>query len=153
MMTPEEQLAHLSLTLPNVPAAAGAYVPLVQDGKTIYLSGSICMVDGKMKYSGMVGKDLSIEDAYLAAQLCGLLQLAILKSHLGELSLVERILMVNGFVQAEAGFHQSPQVINGCSELYKKVFGAAGEHARAAVSVGGLPLNSAVEVATIVKIK
>lgn len=152
-MTPEKQLETLGLTLPPVPAVAGAYVPFVQDEKTIYLSGSICMVDGEMKYSGMVGKDLSVEEAYQAAQLCGLLQISILKSHLGDLSKVARIMMVNGFVQAEAGFHQSPQVINGCSELYKNVFGPAGEHARAAVSVGGLPLNSAVEVATIVKIK
>ena len=152
-MNPESKLAELGLTLPNPPAAAGSYVPTVRTGNLLYCSGSICMVAGQMTHVGQVGKDQTVQAGYKAAEVCALNTLANIKAAVGSLDQVARIVFVSGFVNAVDGFTDSPAVINGASDLFLKVFGEAGKHARAAVAVNGLPKGSTTEVQVVVELK
>jgi len=152
-MNPEKNLQELGLTLPQPPAAAGAYVPAVRTGNLLYLAGTLPMRDGKIVYNGKVGQEINLVQAAEAAQLCTLNALANAKAALGSLDAVVRVVMVNGFVNGIDGFSDSPKVLNGASEFLLKVFGDAGKHARAAVSVNGLPLGAAVEVQIILEVR
>ncbi len=152
-MNPEAKLSELGLTLPNPPAAAGSYVATVRTGNLLYCAGTICMVDGAMTHVGQVGKEQTIATAQKAAEVCALNTLANIKAALGSLDQVARIVMVNGFVNAVDGFADSPAVINGASDLFVKVFGDAGKHARAAVAVNGLPKGSTTEIQVVVEVK
>lgn len=152
-MNPEKNLQELGLTLPQPPAAAGAYVPAVRTGNLLYLAGTLPMRDGKMVYAGKVGQEINLVQAAEAAQLCTLNALANAKAALGSLDAVVRVVMVNGFVNGIDGFSDSPKVLNGASEFLLKVFGDAGKHARAAVSVNGLPLGAAVEVQIVLEVR
>jgi len=151
-MNPETKLQELGLTLPQPPAAAGAYVSAVRTGNLLYLAGTLPMRDGKMVYAGKVGQEINLVQAAEAAQLCTLNALANAKAALGSLDAVVRVVMVNGFVNGIDGFSDSPKVLNGASEFLLKVFGDAGKHARAAVSVNGLPLGAAVEVQIVLEV-
>ena len=151
-MNPEKKLRELGLTLPQPPAAAGAYVPAVRTGNLLYLAGTLPMRDGKIVYAGKVGQEINLVEAAEAAQLCTLNALANAKAALGSLDAVVRVVMVNGFVNGIDGFSDSPKVLNGASEFLLKVFGDAGKHARAAVSVNGLPLGAAVEVQIVLEV-
>jgi enamine deaminase RidA (YjgF/YER057c/UK114 family) len=152
-MNPEKNLQELGLTLPQPPAAAGAYVPAVRTGNLLYLAGTLPMRDGKIVYGGKVGQEINLAQAAEAAQLCTLNALANAKAALGSLDAVVRVVMVNGFVNGIDGFSDSPKVLNGASEFLLKVFGDAGKHARAAVSVNGLPLGAAVEVQIVLEVR
>lgn len=152
-MNPEAKLSELGLTLPNPPAAAGSYVATVRTGNLLYCAGTICMVDGAMTHVGQVGKEQTIATAQKAAEVCALNTLTNIKAALGSLDQVARIVMVNGFVNAVDGFADSPAVINGASDLFVKVFGDAGKHARAAVAVNGLPKGSTTEIQVVVEVK
>lgn len=152
-MNAESNLAQLGLVLPNPPAAAGSYVPTVRTGNLLYCAGTICAIDGQMTHTGQVGKEQTVETAKKSAEICALNTLANIKSAVGSLDNVARVVMVNGFVNAVDGFAESPAVINGASELFLKVFGDAGKHARAAVAVNGLPRGSTTEVQVIVELK
>ena len=152
-MTPEARLQELGLTLPTPPAAAGAYVPAVRSGKLLYLAGTLPMKDGKVVSLGKVGREIDLAQAAEAARLCTLNALANAQAALGSLDHVTRVVMVNGFVNGIDGFSDSPKVLNGASEFLLQVFGDAGKHARAAVSVNGLPLGASVEVRIILEVK
>ena len=152
-MNAEAKLAELGLTLPNPPAAAGSYVPTVRTGNLLYCAGTISMLDGQMTHVGQVGKEQTIETAKKSAEICALNTLANIKAAVGSLDAVARVVMVNGFVNAIDGFTDSPAVINGASDLFVKVFGEAGKHARAAVAVNGLPRGSTTEVQVVVELK
>lgn len=152
-MNPEANLAALGLTLPNPPAAAGSYVPTVRTGNLLYCAGTICMVGGQMTHVGQVGKEQTVQTANKAAEVCALNTLANIKAAVGSLDKVARIVFVSGFVNAVDGFADSPAVINGASDLFLKVFGEAGKHARAAVAVNGLPKGSTTEVQVVVELK
>ncbi len=152
-MNPEANLTALGLTLPLPPAAAGSYVPTVRTGNLLYCAGTICMINGQMTHSGQVGKEQTVESAKKSAEICALNTLANIKAALGSLDQVARIVMVNGFVNAIDSFSDSPAVINGASDLFVKVFGDAGKHARAAVAVNGLPRGSTTEVQVVVEVK
>lgn len=145
-MSAEARLRELGITLPSPPAAAGAYVPAVRTGNLLVLAGTLPIRDGKVTHAGKVGRDLDLAAAAEGARLCALNALANAKAALGSLDAVRRVVMVQGYVNGVDGFPDSPKVLNGCSEFLVDVFGEAGRHARAAVSVNGLPLNSAVEV-------
>lgn len=149
----EEKLKEMGLTLPQVAKPVAAYVPAVQVEKYVYTSGQIPFVEGELKYKGRVGGDLSDKEGYEAARVCALNCLSAIKSVAGSLDNIERIVKVTGFVNSAPGFSGQPGVINGASELLGQVFGEAGSHARAAVGVSELPLNAAVEVEMIVKLK
>jgi len=152
-MNPEAQLTELGLKLPNPPAAAGSYVPTVRTGNLLYCAGTICMVDGQMTHTGQVGKEQTVETAKKSAEICALNTLANIKAAVGSLDKVARIVFVSGFVNAVDGFTDSPAVINGASDLFVKVFGDAGKHARAAVAVNGLPRGSTTEVQVVAELK
>ena len=144
--TPEARLAALGITLPDAPAAVGAYVPAVQFGNLVVTSGQLPMRDGKVAYTGKVGSDLCAETGAEAAQLCALNCLVQIKGVIGELSRVKRIVRVEGFVNSAVGFTSQPAVMNGASHFLTDVFGEAGRHTRIAVGSNELPLDAAVEV-------
>ncbi len=152
-MNPEAKLAELGLTLPNPPAAAGSYVPVVRTGNLLFCAGTIAVFNGQQTHVGQVGKEQTIESAKKAAEICVLNTLANIKAAVGSLDQVTRIVMVNGFVNAVDGFSDSPAVINGASDLLVKVFGEAGKHARAAVATNGLPRGTTVEVVVVAEVK
>ncbi len=151
-MNPEAKLAELGLTLPNPPAAAGSYVPVVRTGNLLFCAGTIAVFNGQQTHVGQVGKEQTIETAKKAAEICVLNTLANIKAAVGSLDRVTRIVMVNGFVNAIDGFSDSPAVINGASDLLVKVFGEAGKHARAAVATNGLPRGTTVEVVVVAEV-
>ncbi|MEY3109559.1 MAG: hypothetical protein RL079_244 [Verrucomicrobiota bacterium] len=149
----EARLTELGITLPTPPTAAGAYVPAVRTGNLLYLAGTLPMQDGKVTSFGKVGREVDITQAAEAAKLCVLNALANAKAALGSLDRISRVVMVNGFVNGVDGFSDSPKVLNGASEFLLQVFGDAGKHARAAVSVNGLPLGVSVEVQIVLEIR
>jgi enamine deaminase RidA (YjgF/YER057c/UK114 family) len=151
-MDPEENLAALGLELPQLPAPGGNYVSVKQVGALVYLAGVISTgPDGVI--AGTVGSDRTIDDGYAAARACALTQLAVLKREFGSLNSIAEIVSVNGYVNAVAGFPDSPAVINGASDLLVKVFGEAGRHVRAAVGVNALPRHALVEIQMSVRVK
>lgn len=142
----EEKLAELGLQLPAAPAPAANYVPFVQVGKILYVSGQISRDDDRM-ITGKLGDDLTVEQGVEAAQLCALSLLAQVKAACGgDLSRLVRVVKLTGFVNSTADFTAQPQVINGASDLLGAVLDEAGEHARSAVSAASLPLGVAVEI-------
>ncbi len=152
-MNPEAKLAELGLTLPQPPAAAGSYVPVVRTGNLLFCAGTIAVFNGQQTHVGQVGKEQTVETAKKAAEVCVLNTLANIKAAVGSLDRVARIVMVSGFVNAVDGFSDSPAVINGASDLLVKVFGEAGKHARAAVATNGLPRGTTVEVVVVAEVK
>ena len=153
MSTPESKLSELGLTLPKPPAAAGSYVPSVMTGNLLYCAGTLPMADGKLTHTGQVGREQTVESGAKAAEHCALNTLANVKAALGSLDRVSRIVFVSGFVNAVDGFAESPAVINGASDLFVKVFGDSGRHARAAVAVNGLPRGATAEIQVVVEIR
>lgn len=150
-MSVEQKLAQLGLTLPSVATPAGAYVPAVISGNLVFTAGQIPLVDGTLMATGKVGNEISAEFAKEIAQRCALNALAAVKSVLGDLSRVKRVVKVVGFVASAPEFTGQPGVLNGASELLGHVFGDAGLHARSAVGVASLPLDAPVEVELIVE--
>jgi enamine deaminase RidA (YjgF/YER057c/UK114 family) len=147
------RLKELGIELPEPAKPLAAYVPAVQAGEWVYVSGQLPFVEGKLAYVGLLGTDLDGEAGYAAARLCCLNALATLNDLLGDLDRIERIVKVTGFVASAPGFIDQPKVINGASELLAQVFGDAGRHARAAVGAAVLPLNAPVEVELIAKVR
>ena len=147
----ETKLSELGLTLPPAPLPAGSYVPFRINGNTLIVSGVLNMRDGALTHAGQVGREQTVETANAAAQVCALNTLAVIKSALGGLGRVKEFLLVNGFVNGVAGFADSPQVINGASDLFVKLYGDAGKHARVAVAAAGLPRNATVEIQVTVR--
>lgn len=151
-MTPEEKLAELGITLPPASAAVANYVPFVQSGNMLFISGQVSLgPDGLVK--GTLGKDMELEAGKAAARLCGINLLAQCKSALGELSRIKRVVKLGGFVACDPSFTDIPMVINGCSDLMVDVLGDAGRHARSAVSCPVLPLGVAVEIDGIFEVE
>ena len=153
MSTVETRLSALGLTLPEAAAPAANYVPYVQSGNLVFVSGQITLKDGALEYVGRVGDDFTTEQAYEAAKLCGLNLIAQVKAACGgDLERVVRVIRLGGFVNCTADFTDQPKVINGASDLMADVFGDKGKHARAAVGVNTLPLGVAVEVEGVFEI-
>jgi enamine deaminase RidA (YjgF/YER057c/UK114 family) len=152
MSHPEEKLAELGLKLPEVAAPVAAYIPVLRSGNLVYTSGQLPMVEGALPMIGKVGAEVSAEDAKALAQRCALNALAAVKSEIGDLALVKRVVKVVGFVASAPDFTGQPGVINGASELLGAVFGESGRHARSAVGVAVLPLDAPVEVELTVEV-
>ncbi|MEU7881907.1 RidA family protein [Microbispora bryophytorum] len=153
MATPEERLAELGITLPEVVPPLAAYVPAVRTGGHVYTSGQLPLVKGELAVAGKVGAEVSAEEAKEQARVCAVNALAAIKALVGDLSQVVRIVKVVGFVASAPGFTGQPQVVNGASELLGEVFGEAGKHARSAVGVAVLPLDAPVEVEVIAEVR
>ncbi|WP_298093284.1 RidA family protein [uncultured Sphingomonas sp.] len=147
----DRRLEELGLTLPEAAAPVAAYVPVVEAGGLLHISGQLPFKDGQL-VTGRLGETVSLEDGTEAARLCGLMLLAQIRKHVGDLSRVKRIVKLGVFVNSAATFTDQPKVANGASELMAAVFGEAGKHARSAVGVPVLPLGAAVEVDAIVQI-
>ncbi|MCF8340227.1 MAG: beta-propeller fold lactonase family protein [Chitinophagaceae bacterium] len=152
-VNPEERIKQLNLQLiPVVPPIAN-YVKQVQVGNLVYLSGHGPDKPGGGQMYGHLGKDVTIEEGQLAARLTGISMLSTLKSYIGDLNKVKRIVKVLGLVNSDPNFTQQPQVINGFSNLMVEIFGESGKHARSAVGVAALPNNISVEIEMIVELK
>jgi len=149
----ESRLLELGIALPQVPKPVAAYVPAVLVDKFVYTSGQLPVTAGELKYKGKVGKEISDQEGYEAARLCAINCLSAVRAVAGSLDKLERVVKVSGFVNSAQGFTGQPQVINGASDLLKQIFGESGQHARCAVGVSELPLDAAVEVEIIVKLK
>ena len=150
---PEEQLSKIGISLPEVSAPVANYVRVVRTGNLLFLSGSGPKKNDGEYIVGKVGKDLSIEEGYQAARITGINHLATLKSELGNLNKVKRIVKVLGMVNSSPDFTDQPKVINGFSDLMIEVFGERGKHARSAVGMASLPIGIAVEIELIVEVE
>jgi|SRR5579871_2200258 len=151
--TIDKRLAELGVELPAPPAPVASYVPYVTVGNLVFISGQVTLARDGLKYVGIVGKDLSLEDGRAAARLCAINVLAQLKAAVsGNLDSVRRCVRLGVFVNAIPGYTQHPEVANGASDLVQEVFGDAGRHSRASVGAGSLPRNVAVEVEAIFEI-
>jgi enamine deaminase RidA (YjgF/YER057c/UK114 family) len=150
-MTIAERLNELGLALPPVVPPVAAYVPAVITGNLVYTSGQLPMVGGVLSAVGKVGAEVGADEAQEYARICALNALAAADSVIGSLDRVTRVVKVTGFVASAPDFTGQPGVINGASQLLGEVFGDAGKHARSAVGVAVLPLNSPVEVEIILE--
>ena len=148
----DARLTELGITLPDAPAPAANYVPYVQSGDLLFVSGQIAAgPDGLIR--GRLGDGMDVAQGAAAARHCGLALIAQAQAALGSLDRVVQVVKLTGFVNSTPGFTDQPEVINGCSDLMVEVFGDAGKHARSAVGVPVLPLNAAVEVDAIIALK
>lgn len=151
--TPEENLSRLGIDVSKPQTPVANYVPAVRTGNLVFVSGQgPRRSDGEM-ITGKVGGEVSMDEAYEAAKLCGINLIAALKSEIGDLGKVKRIVKLLGMVNAEPGFNDHPKVINGCSDLMVEVFGDRGKHARSAVGMGSLPNQISVEIEMIAEVE
>lgn len=150
-MSIEAKLAELGIELPEVATPAGAYVPAIISGNLVFTAGQIPLVDGKLMATGKLGQEIDTDHGREIARRCALNAVAAVKSVLGNLDRVTKVVKVVGFVASDPSFTAQPQVINGASELLEQIFGQAGIHARSAVGVAVLPLGAPVEVELIVE--
>lgn len=141
----DARLKELGISLPTPLTPRANYVQYVVTGKLVFVSGQISNDGGKV-ITGKLGQDVDIETGQKAARICAINLLAQLKAACGDLDRVTRVVKIGGFVNGTLDFPNSPQVMNGCSDLLVEVFGDAGKHARFAVAVASLPVNAAVEV-------
>lgn len=150
---PEQNLEKLGIVLPGASQPVATYVNSVRVGNLLFLSGKGPLKADNTNITGKLGKDLSIEQGYEAARLAAIGHLAVLKTELGELKRVKRIVKVLGMVNCTDDFYEQPKVINGYSDLMVAVFGEKGRHARSAVGMNALPTNIAVEVEVIIEVE
>ena len=148
----EDRLRDLGYELPPVPNPAGSYVPAAHTGTLVFTAGQLPFKEGRLPYTGKVGREVSVEEAQEAARLCALNALAAVRAEAGSLENVSRIVKVTGYVASAAGFNGQPGVMNGASEFIGEVFGERGLHDRSAVGVAELPLDAPVEVEIIVEL-
>ncbi len=153
-MSIEEKLTALGIKLPLPPKPEANYIPCVQVENLLFVGGNIGGLNGQpLKHVGKVGDSVTIEQAYEMARRCALNHLAIIKAALGDFDRVERFVKLTGYVAVAPGFTRMPEVINGASDLFVELWGARGEHARAAIGVASLSQDAPVETEVIVKIR
>ena len=145
-MSYERKVKELRLELPPPPKPLATYVPAIQAGVFLFLSGVLPMRDGQLAFSGKLGRDLTVEQGMEAARLALMNALAIAKQELGTLDRIARVVKVVGYVASAEGFVQQPQVLNGASDLLVEIFGEVGRHARVAVGAAELPRGAPVEI-------
>ncbi|WP_051112766.1 RidA family protein [Nonomuraea coxensis] len=150
---PERRLGELGLTLPEVVPPVAAYVPAVRSGDHVHVSGQVPWREGRLVATGGLGDTVSVEAGYACARQCAMNALAALKAETGDLAAVSRVVKALVFVASTADFTRHPQVGDGASDLLRELFGDAGRHARSAVGVAALPLNSPVELELLVEVR
>jgi enamine deaminase RidA (YjgF/YER057c/UK114 family) len=150
--SPEARLAEAGHSIPQAAAPIAAYVPTVQVGQLLHISGQVSQKDGQI-VTGRVGETMDVDAGRAAAELCGLMLIAQMKAALGDLSRVERIVKLGVFVTSTPDFTDQPLVANGASELMLLAFGDAGRHARSAVGVPALPRGAAVEIDAVIAVR
>jgi enamine deaminase RidA (YjgF/YER057c/UK114 family) len=152
-MSIDQRLAELGITLPQPAAPVASYVPTVEVGGLLYISGQVSFGEDGQLIKGRLGEDVDLDGGIAAARRCGIMLLAQMKAALGSLDRVERVVKLGAFVNSAGDFTDQPKVANGASELMQDVFGEAGRHARSAVGVPVLPLGAAVEIDAVVAVK
>jgi len=150
--TPEARLKALGIELPPAPKPIASYVPVVRTGNLVFLAGQGPLAGGKPTVTGKVGADLTEEEGNKAARATMLILLSVLRSEIGSLDRVTRVVKVGGWVNSAPGFTRQPWVINGASDLLVEIFGEAGRHARTSVAANELPLNIPVEIDMVVEV-
>jgi len=150
---PEDKLKQLGIELPKIPSPIASYANFVKTGNLIYLAGKGPQNATGEYIKGKLGTTLTTEQGYDAARLTGIIQLAVIKEAIGDLSKVKRIVKVNGYVNSDSNYYDHPKVINGFSDLMIAVFGDKGKHARTSLGVAALPMNMAVEIELIVEVE
>jgi enamine deaminase RidA (YjgF/YER057c/UK114 family) len=150
-MTASQRLRELGIELPSVVKPAGAYRPAVRSGSLVFTAGQVPVVDGRLAATGKVGAEIDVDEAAGLARTCVLNALAAVADLVG-IDEVRRVVKVTGFVASSPGFTAQPAVVDGASALLGEVFGEAGEHARSAVGVAELPMNSPVEVEIVCEV-
>ena len=148
----EARLQELGIELPEAAAPVANYLPYVINGKQLWVAGQVPFWNGEIKFSGVVGQNVSVDDAVEAARICALNILAQTKAAIGDLDHIAQVIKLGGFVNGAPSFTDIPKVINGASDLLVQVLGNKGLHARSAVGAGGLPLNVPVEVDAVIAI-
>jgi len=148
-MSIEARLQELGLVLPETSPPLASYVPVMVHGDLAFVSGQLPFIDGQL-VTGTLGKDVELDRAIAAARACGLMILAQLRTTIGSLDKVERVVKLGGFVASTPDFTDQHKVVNGASDLMVELFGEQGRHARAAVGVPALPLGAAVEVDAVI---
>jgi enamine deaminase RidA (YjgF/YER057c/UK114 family) len=151
-MSCEQRLRELGVELPPAPKPVANYVPAIRTGRLLFLSGVLPMINGRLSYTGKLGRDLTVEQGAEAARLALLNALAIVKAEIGNLDRIAQVVRMTGHVASAEGFAQQPAVVNGASDLLVAVLGDQGRHARIAVGAAELPLNAPVELDLIVEI-
>src|ERR1700730_10934701 len=152
-MSFETRIQVLGLIIPEPPNPAGHFVPAVQTGNLLFVSGQISAISDQIFIKGKLGRDLSIEQGQEAARLALHNVLAVIRISVGTLDRIKRIIKLNGWVASAEGFNGQPQVVDGASMLLEEIFGEAGKHARAAIGVAELPLGASVELELIVEVE
>ncbi len=151
-MSPEDKLKELGIELPESPSALGSYVPIVRTGNLVFLSGILPLREGKLARHGRVGEKVSLDEAREDAKTAAINALSVLKVHIGSLDKVKRCVKLTGYVASAPDFFEQPKVLNAASDLMFEIFGEKGRHARAAVGVNVLPLNSPIEIEFIFEV-
>ncbi len=149
----EERLRALGIDLPAAPRPVASYVPAVEAGSLLFVSGQLPFRDGVLLHVGRVPDQVPVEAAQEAARQCLINALAVIREQVSTFNRVVRVVRLSGFVASSPDFYQHPAVINGASDLLEAIFGAAGKHSRIAVGVASLPLNAPVELDLIVQIQ
>ena len=152
----EARISELGITIPKVPAPIAAYVPAVKVGDMVFTSGQLPTVDGNLLAKGIVGEgpeDIDVETAKKCAAQSGINALAAVRSVVGSLDNVVRIVKVTGFIACRPEFTNHSAIVNGASELFKEIFGEAGVHARSSVGMSALPLGAPTEIELIVQVR
>ena len=153
-MTIEDKLAEMGVTIPDPKPALGSYVPAVQTGSLVFVSGNLpIQADGSMLHSGKLGEEVSVEEGYAAAKQCAINCLSAAKGIIGDLNNVQQVVKLRVLVNSSPDFTDQPAVANGASDLLVELFGESGKHARAAVGVASLPLGVSVEVELLLERK
>lgn len=148
-----EKLKQMGIEINDPPTPLASYVPAIQNDHYVYTSGQIPLVGGMLKYKGKLGLDLSEEQGYEAAKICAINCLCAIKGVIADLDRIEQVIRVKGFVNSAPGFIMQSKVINGASDFLGELFGEYGKHVRSAVGVNELPMDAAVEIELIVRLK
>lgn len=148
-----EKLKELGIEIPEAPKPLASYIPAVVVGNLVFTAGQVPLENGKLKSTGKIGGDVTTGEAQVAAKICALNCLSAIKSAIGDLEKIERIVKVTVFVASADGYTDQPKVANGASDFLVEVFGEKGKHVRSAVGVNELPINAPVEIEMIAQIK
>ena len=151
-MSPENKLKELGIELPEAPKPIGAYAPCVQAGNLVFLSGILPLKSGKLTKTGKVGEHIRVDEAREDARTVAVHALSILRTNLGSLDKVKRCVKITGYIASSPNFTDQPKVLDAASDFILEIFGEAGRHARAAIGVSVLPLNSPIEIEFIFEI-
>jgi enamine deaminase RidA (YjgF/YER057c/UK114 family) len=151
-MSPEDKLKELGIELPQAPLPLGSYVPLVQSGSLLFISGILPLRKGTLTRTGKLGDEVTLDEGREDARTAAINALAVVKAYVGSLDAIKRCVKITGYIASSPDFTDQPKVLNAASDFVHVIFGEAGKHARAAVGVTVLPLNSPVEIEFIFEV-